>query len=128
MSRFHLLAIILALSACNDDVTNESCSGMCSVYTAEHPGVGECVAGTCSPTFGECVIRDETSTCSEACAAQGSVCAENQCAGYTYLLYGGPPLCEDPDRQGASVAHGCDEPIDWQFNTAARCCCEQPQP
>jgi hypothetical protein len=31
----------------------------------------------------------------------------------------------DPDKMGVVISRGCDEAIDWQINTAARCCCEQ---
>ena len=45
--------------------------------------------------------------------------------GYTYRMYLTLEWCEDPERTGGKVAHDCDDPIDWQFNQAVQCCCEQ---
>jgi hypothetical protein len=33
--------------------------------------------------------------------------------------------CEDSDIVGAEVAHDCNDPIEWQVNSAVKCCCEQ---
>ncbi|WP_205633211.1 hypothetical protein, partial [Enhygromyxa salina] len=88
-------------------------------------GVGECQEGVCTPTYAECSDQSDISTCAEACEVQGTSCVANGCGGYTYRIYASFEWCEDPARSGFEFAHECDEPIEWQFNSAVRCCCEQ---
>ncbi|MCA9684690.1 MAG: hypothetical protein KC457_21065 [Myxococcales bacterium] len=88
-------------------------------------GVGGCVAGSCTPTFMECFDITAFSTCQAQCEAAGSTCAENGCAGGTYMINSNVEECQDPTQEGVVIPRGCSEPIDWQFNTGARCCCEQ---
>jgi hypothetical protein len=90
-----------------------------------YPGVGECKEGICTPTYAECVHRDDISTCAEACAVQGTSCVTNGCGGYTYRIYYDITVCEDPDLDGIGIERECNEPIDWQFNATVKCCCEQ---
>ncbi len=104
---------------------DETCDDMCEPYGSAFPGVGECRAGECSPTFGECFAKGDFVSCTAACAAQGSVCAENECAESTSMVIGSFEWCLDPEKAGVARPHACAEPIDWQFSVAARCCCEQ---
>lgn len=124
-----IFGLLLALGlACSDRAIGgeEGCDGMCQPYGPEQPGVGECLQGACSPTFFDCISKEEISTCAEACAAQGSTCVENACAEATYLLYGSMNICEHAPGMGGPFERGCDEAIDWQvFNGAVQCCCEQ---
>lgn len=121
-----LLALAAGCGPRNIEATD--CGGVCQVAGPDYPGVGECVDATCTPTYGECIARDQFETCAEACAAQGSACSTNGCGGHTYLVYTIPEYCEDPEIMGVEVEHDCGEPIGWQVNTAARCCCEQDDP
>jgi hypothetical protein len=122
---WRVLAAIMVIGCSDRPVEDPDCEQPCEVLD-QWPGVGECRNGSCTPTFSECFEKSEHGTCSEMCEAAGSVCAENSCADGTYLIYAVPELCVDPMSQGVLRPHGCDEPIDWQFNIAARCCCEQP--
>lgn len=124
---FLLCYLTLAGLACGERTASDEdgCDGMCQPFGPEQPGVGECVQGACSPTFLDCVSKDAISTCAEACAAQGSTCAENACADATYLIYFSMEGCEHAPGMGGPFSGACDEPIDWQFNSAVQCCCEQ---
>jgi hypothetical protein len=121
---FPLFALSL-LAACSSRPIDSDCDGMCQPAGPNYPGVGECKEGVCTPTYADCSIKSEISTCAEACEAQGSLCVANGCGGYTYQLYTVLEWCEPPDAMGAQIKRGCDEPIDWQVNSAVRCCCEQ---
>ena len=130
MRRLAALAVWVPLSGCGPPLTVEEvgvsdCGNQCEPYGPEFPGVGECQEGQCTPTFFECFAKDEYDTCSAACAAAGSVCAENQCADSTYLITVHIDSCLQPETVGVARKGGCDEPIGWQVNTGARCCCEQ---
>ena len=105
--------------------SEEGCEGMCEPFGAQFPGVGECVEGSCTPTFHECFHKDEHSTCNSYCESIGSTCAENACAEGTYLIHTIVDWCMDPTKEGVPREGGCSEPIDWQVNEAAQCCCEQ---
>ncbi|WP_146661748.1 hypothetical protein [Enhygromyxa salina] len=98
---------------------------MCQPAGPKYPGVGECQEGVCTPTYAECSDQSDISTCAEACEEQGTSCVANGCGGYTYRIYANFEWCEDPARSGFEVERECDEPIDWQFNSAVKCCCEQ---
>lgn len=119
------LIVSLALVGCADRPVSSDCDGTCQVAGPNFPGVGECVSGVCTPTYFECTTKEQASTCAQACAAQGSVCAANACGGHTYRIYSFLEWCEEPERTGVAVEHGCDEPIEWQVNDAVKCCCEQ---
>lgn len=120
------LALTLVFTlACSDNAPPQVCEPACEPFGADFPGVGECVQGTCSPTFLECFESTEHSTCASQCQAAGSTCVENGCAEGTYLIQSNLQECQDPDALGVVVERACDEPIDWQGNTGARCCCEQ---
>lgn len=117
-----------ALTACNPPGVSESsddCDGLCAPFGAQFPGVGECVQGSCTPTFHECFDKTEFSTCEAFCESIGSACAENACADGTYLIHAQLDRCLDPTKEGVSRSGGCSEPIGWQVNEAAQCCCEQ---
>jgi hypothetical protein len=101
---------------------------MCQLAGPEFPGVGECREGACTPTYADCSSQSDISTCAEACEAQGTTCVANGCAGYTYRIYSALEWCEDPDRRGIEIERECDEPIEWQLNSAVKCCCEQESP
>ncbi len=123
-----LLLALAFVTGCGERKIEGDCEGMCEPYgpASPIPEVGTCQQGMCTPTFGECITRDEIDTCAEACAEQGSVCVENGCAGATYLIYLVLPICEDISMEpGVDIAHSCDEPIDWQFSQSVRCCCAQ---
>jgi hypothetical protein len=115
----------LVLAACADRPVTSDCDGMCQPAGPAFPGVGECVNGACTPTYVECTTKEQVSTCTQACEAQGSTCATNGCGGHTYRIYSILEWCEDPERMGVEVEHECDAPIDWQVNDAVKCCCEQ---
>jgi len=117
--------LALALAACSPPPVPSDCGGMCEPAGPNYPGVGECVDGACTPTYLSCSSKDEITTCEDACADLGTTCAEDGCGGHTYRIYAGLEWCEDPERVGIGVAHACDEPVDWQFNAAVKCCCEQ---
>jgi hypothetical protein len=103
----------------------DDCEGPCEPFGSQFPGVGECVQGACTPTFHECFHKSEYSTCESFCESIGSSCAENGCAGGTYLIHAILDWCMDPTKEGVLIGHSCSEPIDWQVNEAAQCCCEQ---
>ncbi len=128
----HLRLVLAALAtltlACNRTLPDTDCDGLCEPFSPEFPGVGECHESSCAPTFGECFVKSEIDTCAQACAAQGSTCAQDACAGATYMIFFKLEYCENlsPDGPfGPAVSRGCDEPIDWQFNDTVQCCCEQ---
>ncbi len=125
VTRIPRFAILLLVCACTERPLPPDCGNQCEPYGPEFPGVGECQEGQCTPTFFECFAKDEYDTCSAACAAAGSVCAENQCADSTYLITVHIDSCLQPETVGVARKGGCDEPIGWQVNTGARCCCEQ---
>ncbi|WP_146660279.1 hypothetical protein [Enhygromyxa salina] len=113
-------------TACADDGPAAVCEPACAPYGPWLPGVGECVAGNCTPTFMECFENTEFSTCQAQCEAVGSTCAENGCADGTYMIHSNLEDCTNPEMIiGGVISRRCDEGIDWQVNTAARCCCEQ---
>lgn len=119
--------VCLMLAACSDRTTTPDCDQQqCEVYGPDYPGVGECREGACTPTFFACFDKVEFDTCAAACEAQGSVCAESQCADSTYLIHANLESCLDPDNVGVARVGACDEPIGFQVNSAAQCCCEQP--
>lgn len=120
-----LWCAVLLLGGCNERQLDGDCDGMCMPAGAAFPGVGECQAGVCTPTYGECVTKSEFTTCAQACEAQGSTCVSNGCGGYTYRIYLELEWCEDPERTGGTISRECDEPIDYQVNEAVKCCCEQ---
>jgi hypothetical protein len=123
--RRQILLVLFSLSACSSRPVDSDCDGMCQPAGPEYPGVGECKEGVCTPTYADCSDKNDISTCAEACEAQGSTCVANGCGGYTYRIYYDITLCEDPERMGGEIKRECDEPIDWQFNEAVKCCCEQ---
>lgn len=123
--RRQALFVLTFLAACTARPVDSDCDGMCEPAGPLYPGVGECQEGICTPTYSDCAGKSDIATCTEACEAQGSSCVANGCGGYTYRLYAGVEWCEDPERVGLEFEHGCDEPIDWQFNGAVKCCCEQ---
>jgi hypothetical protein len=126
MTRPLLFVTTLILLACRGPMPeDETCDAICEPYGSLYPGVGECKDGECTPTFGECFSKGDFDTCAAACAAQGSVCAENACAESTSAVIGSLEWCQDREKEGVARPHGCDEAIDWQFTSAARCCCEQ---
>ncbi|PRQ02498.1 hypothetical protein ENSA5_22490 [Enhygromyxa salina] len=128
MNRIYKVLMLVALAgaaACADDGRGAVCEPACAAYGPELPGVGECVAGDCTPTFFECFENTDFSTCRDQCEAVGSVCAENGCADSTYMIYSNLDDCSHPGWVGVIVSRSCDEAIEWQVNTAARCCCEQ---
>jgi hypothetical protein len=104
---------------------DNDCSGVCEPFGSQFPGVGECVQGVCRPTFHECFAKSEHSTCESFCNSIGSKCAENECAGGTYLLHAILDWCQDPTKEGVAMEGGCTDPIGWQVSEAAQCCCEQ---
>jgi hypothetical protein len=122
--RFALL-FLLFMTACSSRPITHDCDSMCQPAGPAAPGVGECKEGVCTPTYAECSDKSEVTTCAQACEAQGSTCATNGCGGYTYRIYSFFEWCEDPDKIGVEVEHDCDDPIDWQVNSAVECCCEQ---
>lgn len=124
MPRKTLLATFVLL-ACSSRPVDHDCDSMCQPAGPEFPGVGDCKAGVCTPTFGECASKDDISTCAQACEAQDSACVTNGCGGSTYQIYAIFDWCEDPERIGVAIAHDCDAPVDWQVNSAVKCCCEQ---
>ncbi|KIG16895.1 hypothetical protein DB30_04057 [Enhygromyxa salina] len=83
------------------------------------------MAGSCTPTFLECFDKTEFSTCQVQCEAVGSTCAENACADGTYMIYSNVEECKVVELAGPVISRRCDEAIEWQVNTGARCCCEQ---
>ncbi|PRP99661.1 hypothetical protein [Enhygromyxa salina] len=123
--RGKFLFVLSLLVACAPPPADSDCEGMCQPAGPEFPGVGECKEGICSPTFADCSIQTDISTCAEACEAQGTSCVANGCGGYTYQLYYDIGLCEDSGQTGHKFEHQCDEAIEWQFNGAVKCCCEQ---
>ena len=102
----------------------QGCEGVCELY-APVPGVGECVEGQCTPTFHGCFDKAEFDTCDAYCESIGSVCAQNACGGGTYVIHAIVEWCEDPSKEGILREGACGEPIGWQVNTGAQCCCEQ---
>lgn len=123
--RSQTLLLLSLLAACSSRPVDSDCEGMCQPAGPEYPGVGECKEGVCTPTYGECAVQSDISTCAEACEVQGSSCVANGCGGYTYQLYTVLEWCEDAEIQGVQLAGECDEPIEWQFSSAVQCCCEQ---
>ncbi len=120
------LAMVLAgCSPPGISSSTEDCGEQCQPFGPQFPGVGECVQGACTPTFHECFHKSEHSTCESFCESIGTTCAENACAGGTYLIHAIVDWCMDPTKEGVLIDHGCSEPIDWQVNEAAQCCCEQ---
>ena len=131
MKRLYWILMLLTLissTACSDDGQGAVCEPACAAYGPELAGVGECVGGSCTPTFSACFENpdfSDSSSCQARCEAMGSVCAENGCADSTYMIHSNLDDCTDPERIGVIVSRSCEEPIDWQVNTAAQCCCEQ---
>ncbi|NVB36865.1 hypothetical protein G6O69_03425 [Pseudenhygromyxa sp. WMMC2535] len=125
LSTLTLLSVLVLGEGCGEHRLDGDCDGMCQPYGPTRPGVGECKDGMCTPTFGECITKDEITTCSEACEVQGSVCVENGCAGGTYLIYAVEEWCEEHDDGSTNISHGCEEPVDWQVNSTVECCCAQ---
>lgn len=136
MTRFYWISTWCVLGlfvACGDDAASSGsseqgavCEPMCEPYGPSLPGVGECVDGSCTPTFMECFESTEFSTCRAQCEAIGSTCGDMACAEGTYMIHSSLSECSDPGVDGIVVeSRGCDDEIDWQVNTAARCCCEQ---
>ncbi|KIG14866.1 hypothetical protein DB30_06248 [Enhygromyxa salina] len=119
------LAVMGSTTACSDDGQVAVCEPACAPFGPWLPGVGECEAGSCTPTFMECFENTEFSTCQAQCEAVGSTCSENACADGTYMIISNLEDCTDPEQIGPVVSRSCDEAIEWQVNTAARCCCEQ---
>lgn len=120
-----ILLALVALGACTARPVSSDCDGVCQPAGPAFPGVGECVQGVCTPTYVECTTKEEVSTCTQACEAQGSTCATNGCGGHTYQIFSFLEWCEDSENVGVEVDHECDAPIDWQVNDAVKCCCEQ---
>jgi hypothetical protein len=119
------ILVLPILHGCGNDPLPNDCGGVCEPFGSLYPEVGTCKDGACSPTFGECFEKGEFETCDQACTAAGSTCVENGCAGYTSIVIGSLEWCQDPDKEGTARPHTCDAPIDWQFTSAGRCCCEQ---
>jgi hypothetical protein len=120
-----LSAFVLLALACSERPVDSDCGQACELF-AMLPGVGECREGHCTPTIFECFDKTEFDTCSAMCESVGSACAEKACAGVTYLIHTNVEECLVPSNEGARFDYPCDEPIDWQVNTGAQCCCEQP--
>jgi len=130
MKRLYFLTLPLTLlgpaPACAvDDDPPAVCEPACTPFEPLFPEVGACVDGSCSPTFHACFESDEYSTCRDQCEALGSTCVADGCADGTYLIQSHLEQCEDPAALGVVVSRTCDETIEFQGNTAARCCCEQ---
>ncbi|WP_106093780.1 hypothetical protein [Enhygromyxa salina] len=120
-----MLFVLTLLAGCGSRPLDSNCDGMCQPAGANYPGVGECNAGVCTPTYLECAVQSEVSTCDEACAAQGSVCVAGGCGGNTYALFASLSWCQNPEIKGPERERECNEPIEWQFSSAVKCCCEQ---
>ncbi len=118
-------SVAVLMLSCSARPADSDCGQSCEPFT-KLPGVGACHEGHCTPTIFECFDKTEFDTCSAMCESVGSVCAENACAGGTYLIHGNVEECLVPANEGILHEHPCDEPIDWQVNTGAQCCCEQP--
>lgn len=123
--RVALTTFLLLVPACSARPIDADCGQACEPF-APLPGVGECQHGHCAPTIFECFDKIEFDTCNAMCESIGSACAQNACAGATYLIHANLENCLDPSKEGVLQPHPCDEPIDWQVNAAAQCCCEQP--
>ena len=126
MQRILVVTFLLTtVVACGDRRLDGDCQGMCEPFHPDLPEIGACKNGACGPTLFECSLRTQVETCAEACEAQGTACAENACAGATYMIYLTETYCEEDRELGSLISHGCEEPIDWQPNWAVRCCCRQ---
>ena len=123
---FPIAALVMLVGSCGSRQLSADCEGMCEPAGPAYPGVGECVAGACTPTYSECVSVEDVATCAEACEARGTTCAANSCGGHTYRIYAVLEWCQDPELDGGGIERSCDEPIDWQLNEAVKCCCDQP--
>lgn len=126
MTRSIIVALLLpVLHACGNDPVPSDCGGMCEPFGGLYPEMGACRNGECTPKLDDCFTRDEFDTCEQACAAQGSTCAENACEGGTSMVTSTLEVCEDRNLEGVIRPHACDAPIDWQVAGTGRCCCEQ---
>jgi len=84
---------------------------------------GGCGLGACAPLWSGCVAPSDSPTCTAACAAMGSSCAQAGCFGSTVMPVASEAGCGDiiaPD--GVADPDTCDAPIPEPF---ARCCCTQ---
>lgn len=119
-----MLLLVLGCGPSGAMSSEEGCEGMCELY-APLPGVGECIEGQCSPTFHGCFDKADFDTCDAYCESIGSACAENACGGATYVIHAIVEWCEDPNKEGVVREGTCGDPIGWQVNSGAQCCCEQ---
>lgn len=95
-------------------------------------------ASTSTPDWSACSAKDESQTCAEVCAAEGTTCVAQGCAAdpefcdpepcdmATRVMGLGEDICEDPSL-GGYIADACDAPIDWLFSDTVRCCCAQEE-
>jgi len=111
---------------CVDVVENLEDCGSCGVTceVSVDMTVGGCSDSQCKPYWSECFQQsDGFTTCEQACQAEGKVCMEDSCGGYTWIESNSNGLCLSGNTDG--TLHGappCDFPIVWQAATA-RCCC-----
>ncbi|KIG17903.1 Endo-1,4-beta-xylanase A precursor [Enhygromyxa salina] len=97
-----------------------SCGHACEVVD----GNGACSEGVCAPTLGNCVATGEPLvSCSEACAAQGKVCAAGGCGGRTLTWHGNLDSCNS--FIGSAGGGPCSLPTEPVTNYYRCCCGEQ---
>jgi hypothetical protein len=128
---------------CTDlDHDNGNC-GECG-HVCEGLGASrECTLGQCEPGIWPCILPDQgIATCAEACASVGETCrVDADCSGSigawltTSANDNNPQAMVDACMHLASnnygFNHGCDDPIDWDFEILGRtvvgvaCCCTQ---
>jgi hypothetical protein len=104
-------------------------------------GMGDCIAGKCSPVPMDCVVESEPEdSCAEVCAAvgEGVICVENGCEGATAFGYPGPGhLAVDFCGQSNSTVQDAVIPIEMPCNAPLvftgegsfevyQCCCDHP--
>ncbi len=114
-----------------DNLNWGTCGHECGLY---YPGTpyeaGGCKAGKCGPggwTVGEPKDADDPQeNCAEVCAARGTTCVANGCAGLTGMMF--DVLFGNSYGPIATFSGACEDPIPW--NTPAEnllhveCCCD----
>ena len=108
-------------SAC-DGTCTDLASDVMNCGSCEHTCSQTCVAGSCGPTWSDCVWGgDGFTTCDQICQSIGETCAESQCGGTTVQTFGDLEWCMS-DQNPTEFDEPCSKVQDWA-DPAIKCCC-----
>jgi hypothetical protein len=116
---------MLCDGVCVDVVSNPDHCGGCGVVCEVNMAgnVGGCEDSQCLPYWSEACFQqdDGFTTCDQACQAEGKVCVEDGCGGFTWIG-GSGTICITGGTNSSTSGVACGGAIVWETGYL-RCCC-----